>query len=125
MSIALVADVASWLSLGVEGDLPVDFERQEQFYMARALSRIHLLKSANSIYLQGSVSQGFFNGATNTDTFAALGAMFGYMRTFSNDWELGGRLGLQAVNARFANGAVTDGGNTVNNRLSVVGAYRF
>ena len=125
MSVAIVADFLPWFSIGVEGDLPTDFEKQEQFYMARLLSRVYLLKNNNEVYIQPSVSQGFFNSVGDSGRFESLGLLFGYMRTLTNDWEFGGKLGTQLVNTKFENGNISARENVFNSRFSVVGAYRF
>lgn len=125
MSIAMVADLLSWFSVGVEGDLPTDFEKQEQFYMARLLNRVYFLKSMNELYFQTSVSQGFFNGSNDSGTFGSVGGLVGYMRTLTKDWEIGGRAGVQVMNARFENGTLINDRHTLNSRLTFVGAYRF
>ena len=125
MSIAVVSKMNSWISLGLEGDLPINFEKQEQFYMTRLMSRFHIFHSINSIYLQTGVSLGFFNGVNGGDNFLALSGLLGYRYTFSNNWEFGGQAGLQAFDSRFEDGRFLNNEESFHSRISVVGAYRF
>lgn len=124
IGVALLADVASWLSIGIEGDLPFEFEKQDQIYSARAFGRFHLLKTDNkNIFIQGAVTQGYYNGI-DENPFASLGAAIGFMQTINQNWDVGARLGAEYASVRFENGRKTDQ-NTFYNRLSIVGAYHF
>jgi hypothetical protein len=124
IGVALLADVVSWFSIGLEGDLPLEFEKQDQIYNARILGRFHLLKTdQNNIFVQGAITQGFYNGNDVTE-FATVGAAIGFMQNINENWDIGARLGAEYAQARFENGYKTDQ-DTFYNRLSVVGAYHF
>lgn len=125
VGVAIIADVASWLSIGLEGDLPFEFEKQDQIYNARMLGRIYLLNTdSNNIFIQGSLTQGFYNGRGDVTSFGSLGATIGFMQNINQNWDVGARLGAEYANARFEDGFATDQ-QTFYNRLSVVGAYHF
>lgn len=100
IGVALTARLESWLQVGVEGEMPADFDEKAQIYSTRLLARIPLLNNENKIFLQGSFSYSFFNITSDTNVYAA-DAFFnseflvGYKRKVTKDWALGAMLGAQ------------------------------
>ncbi|MCB0377978.1 MAG: hypothetical protein KDD33_05755 [Bdellovibrionales bacterium] len=131
ISAALTTRVFSWLRLGVEGDLPTGNADGADIFMARVLGRIMLMESTDTIYLQGSASYGLFNatdlGSSYIEDLFAVEGMVGYSRAITQQWSLGGRMGIQLANsgaAAFGSPFETDS-QQLFTRASAYGAYTF
>lgn len=141
LSMAFTGRVLSWLRLGMEFDLPANFDEDAQIYQARVLGRIMLLDRRDKVYLQGSGTYAVFNytladidpnaqfltGDSQTDSFFTVEAMAGYTRVLSDTWSVGGRLGVQY--AQYSPALAAAGfdweGDFFYNRATVFGTYVF
>ncbi len=139
ISVGFTGRVSQWLRLGMEFDMPADFDEQAQLYQARILGRIMLLDRKDKVYIQGAGTYAVFNydyvnadpniiGPSNqTDAFYMLDAMAGYTRVLTSQWQVGGRMGVQyaeyspALAANFQDWE----GEFFYNRFTVYGSYIF
>ncbi|MEM7645968.1 MAG: hypothetical protein AAF203_03575 [Pseudomonadota bacterium] len=141
LGIGLMGAVAPWLKLGVEGELPANFDSDAQIYFLRGFVRIPLLDNENQLYIQGALSYGYAEllystfqtniQARNAEFFENLEAMIGYSRHVGGNWSLGGRLGAQyswLTTYNFNDPdffGVVDQGPKLYNRATFVATYRF
>ncbi len=142
ISLAFTGRVTSWLRLGMEFDMPADFDENAQIYQARILGRIMLLDRADKVYIQGAGTYAVFNynyidsldpdalqfgPSSQTDSFYMLEAMAGYTRVLTPKWQIGGRMGVQYAQYSPALAATFNdfSGEFFYNRVTVYGNYAF
>ncbi len=139
ISIGFTGRVSRWLRLGMEFDMPADFDEEAQLYQARVLGRIMLLDRKDKVYIQGAGTYAVFNytyadltgnqltPSSQTDGFYMLEAMAGYTRVLSPKWQIGGRMGVQYAQYSPALAATFNDweGEFFYNRVTVYGNYVF
>lgn len=133
VSAALTSRLTSWLRVGVEGEVPADFNEQAQIYSGRLLARVPLLDREHKIFLQGAVSASFYNGEPEVLDGATVGAeaffngsmMLGYSKRINSSWALGALLGAQYSTIQSYVFNRSTEGLSLYNRLSLTGSYTF
>lgn len=129
ISVALTARLMRWFHLGLEGDVPANYDNNAQLYMARGFMRFSLLSGKDHLYLQGGITQGFHsNTSSGVLSFAGLDGLVGYTHMISKNWGLGGRVGAQYLSGfSLSNGSAQMVSNQSGfyNRLSLVASYNF
>lgn len=123
-TVALIHEWSSGFGLGVRGFLPMQYTKQDSAYMGQVLARFIILNDANQIFVEPTVTQGFFNTPSQTLAFTNAGFDIGYQRQIRPDISVGGRLGADYSNSRITGGELATA-STIYNKIAVTGAYYF
>lgn len=126
IGVALVHEISNWLSLGIRGQLPMDYTGNDQVYLIQPLARFNLLNEQDVIFFETAFTQGFANEEFGGEAFAMFGVSFGYKRKFKNDFAVGLNVGADysPTRVRTADNESYDV-DILYNKLGVEGTYYF
>lgn len=123
-AVGLMHEWDNGFALGVRGYVPMQYTKQDAAYMAQIAARFLLMNDVNQMYVEGTVTEGFFNDAVGTNSFQMIGADYGFTRKITKEISVGGVLGIDFSPTRIAQDT-TASGSTFYNKIAVVGNYYF
>ena len=126
IGVALVHEMSNWLSLGLRGQLPLDYTGNDQVYLIQPLARFNLLNEQDVIFFETTFTQGFANEELGGEAFAMAGLSFGYKRKFKTDFAVGLNVGADysPTRVRTAENESYDV-DILYNKLGLEGTYYF
>jgi hypothetical protein len=125
---ATVAILHEWdngIALGARGLLPMQYTKQASAYMGQLLARFMVLNDTNQIFIEPTLTQGWFNDTFKTMAFGMFGADFGYQRQINSQFAVGGRIGMDYSRQRITQDTILSDTDVIYNKIAVTGAYYF
>jgi hypothetical protein len=111
-------------AVGARGYLPLQYV-QAQAYMLQAVGRFFLMNNENHLYVDGTLTYGFFNNRTSdTASFQMLGTEIGFSHNLDKQFSVGGEIGVDFSPYRIAQDTVSTA-RTFYNKIAVTGKYTF
>ena len=123
-TVALVHEWKNGFALGARGLLPMAFAKQAQSYMGQIMMRFILLNEGDQVFVEPTISQGYFNGVEEGRLFATVGMNVGYTHNIKKLWSVGGMLGVDYSPSRISRDEITNR-STLYNKVAVTGSYYF
>lgn len=124
-TVGLIHEFSNGFSLGVRGDLPLQFASQSNSYIGQILGRFMLMNEINQMYLEPVLGEAFFNGVGPATNFAMFGLGYGYNRVLMKDLVVGAHVGVDYASARVVGDNVYSGERTFYSRIGLSGSYYF
>lgn len=102
----------------------MSFTKQAQAYMGQILARFILLNEGDQIFIEPTITQGYYNGEYQGGMFANLGGGIGYTHNYKKLWSFGAILGAEYSPWRISRDRMIEG-STLYNKVAFTGSYYF